>query len=238
MQYIISDIHGCYDEYIELLKKINLKDSDELYILGDVVDRGPAPIKVLQDMMMRVNVFPIIGNHDFIALIMLKKLNVQITEENAETHLTDEDLKDYMQWLKEGGKTTVEEFLKLDEDEKEDIIEYLEEFSAYHEINMNGKRYVLVHAALNNFEEDKELDEYLLQDILFSRMDYSKRYFADEDTYIITGHTPTALIREDGEMLVYEKNGHIAIDCGCVFGGRLAAYCLDTGEVHYVEGKK
>lgn len=238
MQYIISDIHGCYDEYIELLKKINLKDSDELYILGDVVDRGPAPIKVLQDMMMRVNVFPIIGNHDFIALIMLKKLNVQITEENAEAHLTEEDLKDYMQWLKEGGKTTVEEFLKLDEEEKEEIIEYLEEFSAYHEINMNGKRYILVHASLNNFEEDKELDEYLLQDILFNRMDYSKRYFADEDTYIITGHTPTALIREDGEMLVYEKNGHIAIDCGCVFGGRLAAYCLDTGEVFYVEADK
>ena len=238
MQYIISDIHGCYDEYIELLKKINLKDSDELYILGDVVDRGPAPIKVLQDMMMRVNVFPIIGNHDFIALIMLRKLNVQITEDNAETHLTDEDLKDYMQWLKEGGKTTVEEFLKLDEDEKEDIIEYIEEFSAYHEINVNDKRYVLVHASLNNFEEDKELDEYLLQDILFNRMDYSKRYFADEDTYIITGHTPTALIREDGEMLVYEKNGHIAIDCGCVFGGRLAAYCLDTGEVFYVEADK
>ena len=238
MRYIISDIHGCYDEYIELLKKINLKDSDELYILGDVVDRGPAPIKVLQDMMMRVNVFPIIGNHDFIALIMLRKLNVQITEDNAETHLTDEDLKDYMQWLKEGGKTTVEEFLKLDEDEREDIIEYLEEFSAYHEINMNGKRYVLVHAALNNFEEDKELDEYTLQDILFSRMDYSKRYFADENTYIVTGHTPTTLIREDKEFLVYEKDGHIAVDCGCVFGGKLAAYCLDTGEVYYVEADK
>ena len=238
MRYIISDIHGCYDEYIELLKKINLKDSDELYILGDVVDRGPSPIKVLQDMMMRVNVFPIIGNHDFIALIMLRKLNVKITEDNAESYLTDEDLKDYMQWLKEGGKTTVEEFLKLDEDEKEDIIEYLEEFSAYHEINVNGKRYVLVHAALNNFEEGKELDEYTLQDILFSRMDYSKRYFADENTYVITGHTPTTLIREDKEYLVYEENGHIAIDCGCVFGGKLAAYCLDTGEVYYVEADK
>ena len=58
------------------------------------------------------------------------------------------------------------------------------------------------------------------------------------NTYIITGHTPTTLIREDGEQLVYEENGHIAIDCGCVFGGKLAAYCLDTGEVYYVEGNK
>lgn len=66
MIYIISDIHGCYDEYMELLRKINFKDSDELYILGDVVDKGPHPIKVIQDMMMRTNVFPIIGNHDYI----------------------------------------------------------------------------------------------------------------------------------------------------------------------------
>lgn len=49
MRYIISDIHGCYDQYRALLKKIHFSDTDELYVLGDVVDRGPEPIKVLQD---------------------------------------------------------------------------------------------------------------------------------------------------------------------------------------------
>ena len=43
MRYIIADIHGCYNEYINLLKKINFSDNDILYILGDVVDRGPEP---------------------------------------------------------------------------------------------------------------------------------------------------------------------------------------------------
>ena len=65
MRYIIADIHGCYNEYINLLKKINFSDNDILYILGDVVDRGPEPIKILQDMMKRSNVFLIIGNHEF-----------------------------------------------------------------------------------------------------------------------------------------------------------------------------
>lgn len=37
---------------------------DVLYILGDVVDRGPEPMKILNDMSMRINVFPILGNHD------------------------------------------------------------------------------------------------------------------------------------------------------------------------------
>lgn len=35
---------------------------------------------------------------------------------------------------------------------------------------------------------------------------------------------------------VFMKNGHIAIDCGCVYGGKLAAYCIETGEVEYVGG--
>lgn len=238
MRYVIADIHGCCEAYNRLLKKINFSDKDELYVLGDVVDRGFAPIDLLKDMMMRINVFPIIGNHDLIALIMLKKLNVKITEENVDSYLKDSDLKEYMQWLKEGGGTTINDFLELDDDEKEDIIDYLEEFAAYHEITVNGKRYILVHAGLNNFDENKKLEDYSLQDLLFYRMDYNKRYFSDENTYIITGHTPTTLIREDKEPLIYEANGHIAIDCGYVYGGKLAAYCIDTGEVYYVEGKK
>ena len=36
MQYAVSDIHGCYDKYIRLLRRIDLKPSDTLYVLGDV----------------------------------------------------------------------------------------------------------------------------------------------------------------------------------------------------------
>ena len=68
MTYAISDIHGCYDKYIAMLKKIDFKDSDLLYVVGDVVDRGEQPIRVLKDMCLRPNVFPIMGNHDYIAL--------------------------------------------------------------------------------------------------------------------------------------------------------------------------
>lgn len=38
--YVISDIHGMYNKFTELLNKIKLKDTDTLYILGDVLDRG------------------------------------------------------------------------------------------------------------------------------------------------------------------------------------------------------
>ena len=41
MQYAVSDIHGRYDKYAELLRRIDLKPFDTLYVLGDMIDRGP-----------------------------------------------------------------------------------------------------------------------------------------------------------------------------------------------------
>lgn len=54
----------------------------------------------------------------------------------------------------------------------------------------------------------------------------------------MTGHTPTLKIKEGKDICIYEENGHIAIDCGCVYGHKLAAYCLDDGSVRYVEQSK
>ena len=49
--YVISDIHGQYDIFIELLDKIQFQNTDTLYILGDILDRGPHPIKTLMKLM-------------------------------------------------------------------------------------------------------------------------------------------------------------------------------------------
>ena len=39
MTYVMSDLHGCYDKYVQMLEKIGFGDGDTLYILGDVIDR-------------------------------------------------------------------------------------------------------------------------------------------------------------------------------------------------------
>ena len=56
MIYAVSDIHGCYSQYEEILEKIAFSDEDTLYVLGDVLDRGPEPLRVLEDMAGRHNV--------------------------------------------------------------------------------------------------------------------------------------------------------------------------------------
>ena len=237
MRYVVSDIHGCYEEYKELLRKIEFTDEDELYVLGDVVDRGPEPLKILRDMMMRINVFLVLGNHEYMMLRVLRKVAVEIKEDNLDNYLQAEDLKAYMYWMNDGGSNTVRQFRQLPADEREDILEYIEDALTFEVLKANGKIFVLTHAGIRNFDENKHLDKYDYSDFLFHRADYTKRYFSNKNVCLVTGHTPTMRIRKDKMPLIFEGNGHIAIDCGCVYGGRLAAYCFDTGEKFYVDKK-
>lgn len=236
MRYIMSDIHGCYEEYLALLDKIHFSDQDELYVLGDAMDRGPEPMKVIRDLMMRPNVIYIVGNHDYMMLSALKKLAVEITEEYYQDHLTSRDLLSYFYWVQDGGRVTVDQFRMLPREEQQEILDYLGEASVYEVLKERGRRYVLVHAGIRGFDEDRALDEYDCADFLFERTDYGRRYYEDRRTYLVTGHTPTLVIRPDGRPEIYQENGHIAVDCGCVFGGQLAAYCVETEEAVYVKG--
>jgi len=236
MRYIVSDIHGCYQQYQMLLEKIHFSAEDNLYVLGDVVDRGPEPIRLLQDMMKRPNVIFILGNHDFIMYTLMKKLSVEITEENYDKYLTKEILLDYNLWLQDGGQITAEQFSKLSYSEKMDVLDYIAGASLYEVIEYNGKEYRLVHAGLANFAPDKAMEEYDLYDFLEERADYAKRYYPNENIFLVTGHTPTVFIKGWGKTEVYMGNGHIALDCGCASGGKLAAFCIETREVIYVDG--
>lgn len=233
MIYVVSDIHGKYDKYMELLEKIKLSADDTLYVLGDVVDRGEKPIEILHDMMKRPNVFPLIGNHDYVAALVLKRLSCEITEESISA-LDNDTLDILYDWLKDGGETTLDGFLKLSPIERQKVLDYLGEFELYAEVAAGGNEYLLVHGGLGNYSHEKGLCEYNLDELLTFRTDYSKPLFSG-NKYLVTGHTPTQKIPENlNPGKIYRANNHIAIDCGAVFGGSLAAICLDTGEEFYV----
>ena len=231
MVYAMSDIHGCYNEYLEMLAKIKFTDEDTLFVLGDSIDRGYAPMEVLTDMMDRANVIPLIGNHELAALVVLKKFCVEITGANVATHLTADDLLALQEWTADGGQTTLAGFRKLSRERQIDILDYLGEFSLYEEITVGNDTFLMLHGGLEPFHPARAIDDYDLMQILFSRPDYEKVYF--ENKYTITGHTPTPNL-PGNQGTILQKNNHIAIDCGCVFGYNLGAFCLDTGEAFYV----
>lgn len=230
----MSDLHGNYDSYIAMLDKINFQNSDILFILGDILDRGPNPIKIILDLMKRPNVEIIAGNHCVMACECFKFLLQEITEENL-SEIDDDTIEKLLNWQQNGSASTTKEFHSCDKETQKEIIEFISDFELYDEIEVCGKTFVLVHAGLANFDSEKELWEYELDELVWHRPDYDRKYF--EDKYVITGHTPTMAIEGNPRPgYIYHANNHIAIDCGCSFpGGRLGCLRLEDMKEFYVE---
>jgi Predicted phosphohydrolases len=232
MIYAMSDLHGEYEKYLAMLKKINFSDDDELYIIGDVVDRGPNPVEILRDMSMRPNVFPIMGNHDKMAVDVLSWLLEEVNEQTLYKNVNEESMYRLMVWRMNGAQTTIDGFTALSREERADLLDYMKEFAPYEVVEAGGRTFILVHAGLGNFEKNKPLDDYTIRDLAFVRFDYDKEYFGG-NVYIVTGHTPTLTITQKPE--IYHSCRNICIDCGAVFtGGALACLRLDDMREYYV----
>jgi serine/threonine protein phosphatase 1 len=61
---VIGDIHGCYGELLELCDKLAVASDDIIVSVGDLVDRGPQPVEVVQFFRARPNSMALIGNHE------------------------------------------------------------------------------------------------------------------------------------------------------------------------------
>ena len=232
--YVMSDIHGQYDAYIKMLEKINFSEEDDLIILGDILDRGPKPIAIILDIMKRPNVTVLAGNHEVMACECFGLLLQDITCESVAS-FNEDMIEKVSNWFLNGGRTTTDELHKYDKQTKRKIVEFIADFELYDEVEINGKTYILVHAGLGHFAPDKQLWEYELDELVWERPDYEEAYF--DDKFVITGHTPTMHIEGNPRPgYIYQKNNHIAIDCGCCFsGGRLACLRLDDMEEFYVK---
>lgn len=232
--YVISDIHGEYDLYQQMLEMIDFADDDTLYVLGDVVDRGPHPMRVMLDMMKRPNVIPVVGNHELLAIRCLQFLNQEVWDIDI-SEIDSRMLQKLLSWQKNGAVTTIREFHDLDPQRRQAVIDYMLEFDAYAELTVSGRRYVLVHAGFHNFRPDRSFEDYTLNELVWERPDYEKWYF--HDRYVITGHTPTMTIKKNPKKgYIYRHHNHIVIDCGACFeGGRLGCLCLDTDQEFYIE---
>ena len=231
MTYVMSDLHGAYKRYIKMLEKIDFQEDDDLYVIGDIVDRGEQPIEILLDMMNRPNVYPLMGNHDLYALDILPKVNKTLSEKGGEL---DENLSQMIQvWMSDGGQPTLSGFCKLSPEQRNDVIDYLKEFTLLEGVYVGEKSFVLVHAGLGNYRPDKKLRDYTDEELLFCRPEPSQQYFEDENLYTVMGHTPTPYF--GGKPEIFKSGRNIFIDCGaCNPEGNLACLCLDTLEEFYV----
>ena len=64
----IGDVHGCYDELMALVAKIWLRDTDHLYFVGDLINKWPKSLEVVEWVRNRLNTWSVIGNHEYFSL--------------------------------------------------------------------------------------------------------------------------------------------------------------------------
>lgn len=231
MIYVMSDLHGCFDEYLAMLEKIKFSEKDTLYIIGDVIDRGPHPIEILKHTMEHDNIILLLGNHE---LMMSQRLHLIDEEGNVRPGLVGDDLKKGHNWVvRNKGFTTSREWARLTKEEQARLLDYLLSLPAYQEIAVEGKQYVLVHGGFEDFSEDKPLTEYTTYDLVWKRIKMQNTYFRDK--IIISGHTPTVNYGEayEGKMILMKDK--LLIDCGYVYGCALGCLCLNTMEEFYIE---
>ena len=63
--FIVGDVQGCYQELEELLTKCGIeKGNDHLWLVGDLINRGPENVAVLDWIINTPNVTSVLGNHD------------------------------------------------------------------------------------------------------------------------------------------------------------------------------
>lgn len=230
MTYIIGDICGNKEKYGKMLEKLSPKDTDAVFVIGNVLC-GESGIELLQDMMYRANIFPVLGKQEYYAKRLLPLIAEAGSPEKAAENMSDEEKELLADWIKLRCEKTVADFLALDGEGREAILDYLSEFAPYEEIEEGGKTFVIASSGIRDFDEDKPLEDYSEEDFVFAETDYKTPYFSDR--YLITGNKPTAMISREFTGKVYSKKRHLAIDCGAYFGGTLAAVCLNPLKVYY-----
>ncbi len=243
--YAIGDIHGCYNEFIEMIKKIDFKQWDDFLILiGDYIDRGPDSYKMIQwlENERPKRCVALQGNHEaeFVA-------NVDIISSIDDTYsLTHKYNK-----LKESCEyfdiyNTIGNLIKHHNATIDELIRWANMFRKmplWYNVKIYGKRYICVHAGFPKESMSEEEKENFL---LYAR-DEAYTVGGYKNTTVISGHTPTLIENtfsyNNGDVFKYinEQTNctFYNIDCGCVFrsennNGKLAGIRLYDDEIYYV----
>ncbi len=126
---IIGDIHGCYDEFQELLEKCNYQYGDTVISVGDLMDRGPESKKVLS-WFYNNDGFVVEGNHD----------------NKFRRWLNGRKVK-----LKHGLEDTIKEFEGISEQHHDTLLRWMNKWPQIIRVpDVDGKRMYVVHAGLDD----------------------------------------------------------------------------------------
>jgi hypothetical protein len=204
---VVGDLHGCYDELMDLLNQVAFGADDRVVCVGDLVTKGPKSREVLDLFMTDQRFASVMGNHD---LALRRKWN-------------GEKIK-----LKESQKPT-HKALKKD---KRHYVPYLNSLPFLIDLGSH----LVVHAGLRpgvelHSQTTEDLTE--LRSLGKDRASRNGPPWYDEydgDKVVLFGHWPAPEPRLGRKA--------IGLDTGCVYGRRLTAFIIETGEFKSVPARE
>jgi len=208
----IGDIHGCHQEFAELLERLSLTKDDRLILLGDLVNRGPDSCRVI-DLARQYRAISLLGNHE------LRLLNYRRTK--AAYNNKEADAETF-------SKLRPEDWTYL---EAMPLTHYVEELNT-----------VFVHGGFLPDEPWQRQPASVVTRIQVIDRDGQPRKRAEAPEsplwadlwngppFVVYGHTPRPEI--------YKLKWSVGIDTACVMGGHLTAYILPEKRFVQVKARR
>ena len=246
--YVFSDVHGHLGTLERMFDRVSPSEGDRIFMLGDMIDRGPDPVGVLKfcrDLQQNHGATVLMGNHEDLMLAFF-----------ADPHGPDA----YVNWAINGGLKTAEGLEKLEEDEIDALLEWTRGLPLCASARVGDRLYFFSHAGLNRkggwvapvLDEDADdaariaalTQDQEMDDLVWVRHEFWGRPTGlvgpdGRGIIAIAGHTPTPYLddiadRPDrpgrgedglGQMVrvgAREETGGVAdrwdIDSGCAGG--------------------
>ena len=209
---VVGDIHGCHQEFSDLIGRLTLEKADRLVLLGDLVNRGPNSAKVI-DLALENRAISLLGNHERRLLKYRRTVDKSV--------------------LKDGDLDTV----ALLQDEHWAYLETMALWLEEPELNT-----VLVHGGFLPSEPWQKQTADIVTRIQVVDADGRPAKRADAPDapawadlwvgppFVVYGHTPRSE--------VYKRKWSLGIDTACVQGGYLTAYELTEKRFFQVKARQ
>lgn len=213
---VLTDIHGCYKSLLALIAQ--LPKGEPLAFCGDLVDRGPGSMQVVQYAIDN-NIPCVKGNHED---MMVKGIN---------ECLQDGPIGNFQLWMMNGGFDTMKSYEAYDQittgrslsvvdgdaqlpELLKDHVKWMEALPTYLQLlelkNERGQTLLLTHAGANC--------AFDTTDIMWNRWPPEE----SKKTFNIFGHTPRSYWKPAMEVPAV-TNYYACVDTGCAYGGKLTA---------------
>lgn len=228
LTYVISDIHGEYQLFIELLKKIQFDKTDKMIINGDIFDKGKESVKLLKFIKEQPNIYLIFGNHEYNFLCYYNSIMRNLEDDFIQTEVLQQ-INEYFNFQNE--KLTWED------------IEWLEQCPNFYE----NKDFICVHAGVELDENNqvKNLNETNVNFLINDRKFKEPNIVVKNSKCILFGHTPTRYINNEDRIIKYKRENvvnpisindfyKIHLDCGTCYSHTLGCLCIDNLNEYYV----